>query len=62
MIIHGKLDPVVPFSNALELEKNLHAPHESLFIADGDHNLTRDADIALLKGEVPAWLLKHSRR
>jgi pimeloyl-ACP methyl ester carboxylesterase len=57
-IIHGKLDSIVPFSNALDFAGALTVPYRSLYIEDGDHNLTRDQDIELLKSEISQWLTR----
>lgn len=60
LIIHGRDDAVVPFSNAEIFEKNLSSPPATLYIEHGDHNLTRDEDISLMTQEIIAWLEKHS--
>ncbi len=56
LLIHGKLDTVVPFANALEFASALKTPFRALYIEDGDHNLTRDRDIERLRTEVSGWI------
>lgn len=58
-IIHGKDDAVVPFNNTEIFEKNLSSPPATLYIEDGDHNLTRDEDITGMTLEIISWLEKH---
>ena len=48
-LIHGQADPDVPWSISLKLAEALRsADVQVMLIKDGDHRLSRDADIALL--------------
>jgi pimeloyl-ACP methyl ester carboxylesterase len=48
-LLHGQADPDVPWAYALELARLLRsADVQVTLIKDGDHRLSRDADIALL--------------
>ena len=48
-LIHGQADPDVPWSVSLRLAQALHsADVQVTLVKDGDHRLSRDADIALL--------------
>ncbi|WP_033926802.1 alpha/beta fold hydrolase [Sphingomonas sp. 35-24ZXX] len=48
-LIHGQADADVPWQYALETQKQLRSTDvQLLLIKDGDHRLSRDADIALL--------------
>lgn len=49
-ILQGMQDPDVPYEHALSLVENL--PHDDVqmtLVRDGDHRLSRDGDIALLR-------------
>ena len=49
LLIHGQQDRDVPFETALTLAASLHsADVKVVLVKDGDHRLSRDADIALL--------------
>lgn len=48
-LLHGQSDPDVPWETSLKLAKALRSSDvQTLLIKDGDHRLSRDADIALL--------------
>ena len=48
-LLHGQRDPDVPWELALQLAEQLHSDDVQVtLIKDGDHRLSRDADIALL--------------
>ena len=48
-LLHGQRDPDVPWELALTLAEQLHSDDVQVtVIKDGDHRLSRDADIALL--------------
>ncbi len=52
-LLHGQADPDVPWTWSLELMKRLRsADVQATFIKDGDHRLSREADIALLIATV----------
>ena len=48
-LLHGMQDPDVPYTHSLKLVERLASPDVRLtLIKDGDHRLSRDADLALL--------------
>jgi pimeloyl-ACP methyl ester carboxylesterase len=48
-LLHGQADPDVPYEVSLRLAQALHsADVQVVLVKDGDHRLSRDADIALL--------------
>ena len=48
-LLHGQNDPDVPWKTSLKLAAALRSSDvQTLLIKDGDHRLSRDADIALL--------------
>jgi len=48
-LLHGQRDPDVPWELALQLAEQLHSDDVQVtLIKNGDHRLSRDADIALL--------------
>ena len=52
-LLHGQCDPDVPWNISLRLANALRsADVQVTLIKDGDHRLSRDADIALLLGAV----------
>ncbi|MFM5954778.1 MAG: alpha/beta fold hydrolase [Novosphingobium sp.] len=54
-LIHGQLDPDVPWELALRLADALRsADVQVALVKDGDHRLSRDADIALLLRTIGA--------
>jgi len=56
-LLHGQLDQDVPWTYALELMKLLRsASVQTTIVKDGDHRLSREADIALLIGTVRTML------
>ncbi|TZG26295.1 alpha/beta hydrolase [Sphingomonas montanisoli] len=56
-LLHGQMDDVVPVSIALRASRALRsADVQTILIKDGDHRLSRDADIALLIATVAALL------
>lgn len=58
LIIHGKRDAVVDFSNMNTFIENCSTFCSPLVIDDGDHNLTRDSDIEIIIENVKDWLGK----
>jgi pimeloyl-ACP methyl ester carboxylesterase len=56
-ILHGQVDPDVPWAWSLELMKRLRsADVQATFVKDGDHRLSRPQDIALLIATVNGLL------
>ncbi len=60
LIIHGRDDQVVDVSNAEFLDDNLKSEKKLVLIEDGDHNLTRENDLHILKDNIIAWLNQYS--
>lgn len=58
LLIHGKMDQVVDFSNLHTFINNSSCECTTLVIDDGDHNLTRDSDINCISLKVSEWLGK----
>ena len=58
-LLHGQADPDVPWAISLKLAEALRSPTVQVtLIKDGDHRLSRDADIALLLravAELASW-------
>lgn len=57
-IIHGKLDSVVSVTDFEEIKKLLKSSVDSILIEDGDHNLTEEHHLNLIKEKVTNWLGK----
>jgi pimeloyl-ACP methyl ester carboxylesterase len=56
-ILHGMQDPDVPWELSLRLAERLETPDVRLiFVKDGDHRLSREADLRLLEQTVSALL------
>ncbi len=52
-ILHGQQDPDIPWQDSLELLEQLESPQARLtLIKDGDHRLSRPADLALLRDAI----------
>jgi pimeloyl-ACP methyl ester carboxylesterase len=48
-LIHGQADADVPWEHSLQLARLIRSPDvQTILVKDGDHRLSRDADIALL--------------
>jgi pimeloyl-ACP methyl ester carboxylesterase len=56
LAFHGGRDSVVDPENAELLEEYLETYVKTVVIDDGDHNLTRDMDIRLMKESITEWL------
>lgn len=56
LIIHGAGDAIVPAANAYTIEGLLQGDKKLVMIDDGDHNLTRESDIEILRNQVIPWL------
>ena len=57
-LIHGQRDSDVPFDIALRLARHLRSEDVQVtLVKDGDHRLSRDADIALLLRTVAALVV-----
>ncbi len=55
-LIHGKADADVPFEISLRLQAALRSDDVQVtLVEDGDHRLSRDSDIALLKAVVAGF-------
>jgi pimeloyl-ACP methyl ester carboxylesterase len=56
-ILHGMQDPDVPWELSLRLTENLQSPDVRLiYVKDGDHRLSREADLALLEQTLVALI------
>jgi pimeloyl-ACP methyl ester carboxylesterase len=56
-LLQGQQDPDVPWQTALRIAERLRSSDvQTLLIKDGDHRLSRDADIALLIATVASLL------
>lgn len=56
-LLHGRLDPDVPWETALRLSERLDAPDVQVtLLKDAGHRLSRPADLALLRRTVAALL------
>jgi pimeloyl-ACP methyl ester carboxylesterase len=52
-LLHGQRDDAVPWALSLDIAERLHSDNVQVtLVKDGDHRLSRDADIALLLGAV----------
>lgn len=58
LLVHGKKDAVVDFSNLDIFIENCGSRCSTLVIEDGDHNLTRDSDITIISERLKEWLGK----
>jgi len=58
LIIHGMLDNVVDIDNFEVLKRVLRVPFEPVLIEDGDHNLTGESHLSIIKDKVENWLGK----
>jgi pimeloyl-ACP methyl ester carboxylesterase len=56
-LLHGQADPDVPWELALEITRQVETPDARvILVKDGDHRLSRSADLALLRQTVAALL------
>ena len=56
-ILHGMKDPDVPWELSLRLTERLETPDARLiYVKDGDHRLSREADLRLLEQSLTALL------
>lgn len=58
LLIHGKDDPVVKFANFELFISNCRTDCTQLAIEGGDHNLTGDNDLELIRENIVKWLGK----
>lgn len=56
LAIHGALDRVVPAAQGELLAERYGGKVRYVLVEDGDHNLTRDEDLELIRGEIISWL------
>ncbi len=59
LIIHGARDAVVDVENAHRLRDSLISENKVIIVPDGDHNLTREEDIRMLKSVIIPWISTH---
>ncbi len=56
-LLHGQRDPDVPWETSLRLARALTSPDvQTVLVKDGDHRLSRPADLALLTRTLGALL------
>jgi pimeloyl-ACP methyl ester carboxylesterase len=56
-LLHGQADPDVPWELALNIARQVETPDvRVILVKDGDHRLSRPADLALLRQTVAALL------
>ena len=60
LVIHGAEDRVVNVRNAGILRDVLAVERKVVVVPDGDHNLTREGDLRLLRDEIPSWISSHA--
>ncbi len=58
LVIHGALDAVVHPSNAGIISSNIAGPCETLIVPDGDHTLTREDHISIIREKLTEWLTR----
>lgn len=58
LIIHGMLDNIVSIENFEVLKGLLRGPSEAVLIADGDHNLTGESHLRIIRERINNWLGK----
>jgi len=56
LAIHGMRDTVVDPTNVGLLKEYLRRPIRTVFIAEGDHSLTRDSDLRIMAEEIAGWI------
>jgi pimeloyl-ACP methyl ester carboxylesterase len=59
LVIHGGKDEVVPVINAAALIKSISCEKRIVLIQDGDHNLSRDSDLDILRENILEWIKVH---
>jgi esterase/lipase len=59
LVVHGAYDEVVSLNNAVALIKFLGCQKRMVMIEGGDHNLTRDSDLKILRENILEWLKSH---
>ena len=58
-LLHGIRDPDVPWETSLRLQDRLQSDDvQVLLVKDGDHRLSRPADLALLRRTLGGLLLQ----
>jgi len=59
LMIHGARDAVVDISNACIVDGRIKTRKQTVLIEDGDHNLSRDRDLATLVDAIIPWISAH---
>jgi pimeloyl-ACP methyl ester carboxylesterase len=58
-LLHGQADPDVPWEFALRIAEQVETPDvQVILVKDGDHRLSRPADLALLRRTVASLLVE----
>lgn len=60
LVIHGAEDRIVDVRNARILEDCLGVERKVIVVPEGDHNLTCEGNLRLLKDEIPSWISAHA--
>jgi len=55
LIFHGDNDQIVPFENAVELEKNALPPKQLVCQKNGDHQMSNEAHQQAFMNQAMAW-------
>jgi len=56
LIIHGARDSIVSVSDSDIITTNLKTQNKTVIIENGDHMLTRDSDLQILKDNINKWI------
>jgi len=62
IVIHGARDSIVSVSHAERFRENCSGPCSVIIVPDGDHNLTRDKDLDIIRDNIIGWFSNISRR
>ena len=56
LLIHGQLDAAVDVENAILLHASLQEKKKLVIIDDGEHTLTRDSDLKIIRENIIEWM------
>lgn len=60
LLIHGQLDAAVDVENAILLHASLQEKKKLVIIDDGEHTLTRDSDLKIIRENIIEWMRSNS--
>jgi pimeloyl-ACP methyl ester carboxylesterase len=60
LIIHGQLDEAVDVDNAILLHASLNSKKKLVIVDDGEHTLTRDSDLKIIRENIIEWVISNS--